>query len=288
MEGSRVGFVTATATRPGAANFIANIRTFHAIAVSGFHRHATYRQATVAAAATNSMFGLLRTYVLLAVVGAVGVAAGYDGPQLVTFVWVGQGLIGVVLFWGWGDLADRIRTGDVVTDLLRPIHPVTNYLAADLGRAAHAVLVRFLPPLVVGAILFDLYVPSRPLTYPLFAFSTLLAVVASFSCRYMVNASAFWLLDIRGVQLAWAVGSGVLSGLYFPLRFLPEWFATALWVATPFPSILQTPLDVAVERDPPAAQLGLVGLQVAWVVILLLLCRLVQRLAERRMVVQGG
>ena len=35
--------------------------------------------------------------------------------------------------WAWTDLADRIRTGDVVADLLRPVDPVTSYLATDLG-----------------------------------------------------------------------------------------------------------------------------------------------------------
>jgi ABC-type uncharacterized transport system permease subunit len=49
---------------------------------------------------------------------------------------VGLGLLSVVAFWGWNELADRIRSGDVAADLLRPVPPVTSYLAADLGRAA--------------------------------------------------------------------------------------------------------------------------------------------------------
>src|SRR5262249_32144070 len=160
---------------------------------------------------------------------------------LSTYVWVGQGLIGVIMFWGWTDLADRVRTGDIVTDLQRPIHPVTSYLAADLGRAAQALLSRFGVPVALGALFFGLYAPNRWLTSPLFAASVLLAVVTSFGCRYVVNAAAFWLLDIRGAQLAWSLVSGVLSGLYFPLRFLPGWLAAVLWLGTPFPSILQTP-----------------------------------------------
>lgn len=191
-----MGDITATVATPGAPGSTTHVRTFFAFAMSGFRRHATYRQATVAAAATNSVFGFLRTYVLLAVVGAAGVAAGYDGPRLATYVWVGQGLIGVVMFWGWADLADRIRTGDVVTDLLRPIHPVISYLATDLGRAGHALLSRFLLPVLIGALVFELYLPADLVTYPLFAVSTLLAVMVSFGSRYLVNASAFWLLDI--------------------------------------------------------------------------------------------
>lgn len=69
-----------------------------ALAVAGFRRYATYRQATVAAVVTNSVFGFLRLAVMLAVIDAGARAvAGYDAARLATFVWAGQGLIGVVL-----------------------------------------------------------------------------------------------------------------------------------------------------------------------------------------------
>jgi ABC-2 type transport system permease protein len=261
-----------------------------ALARSGFRRYATYRQATVAGLTTNVMFGFIRCYVLLAAAAgtASGVAAGYDRAQLATYVWVGQGMLAVVLLWGWTDLADRIRTGDVATDLLRPIHPVTLYLATDLGRAGYAVLTRFLPSVLVGAIVFDLYVPRRPGTWPLFVLSAVLGVVVCFGCRFLVNAMAYWLLDARGVLAAWLFASGLLTGLYFPLRFLPDPLAAALYLATPVPSIMQIPLDVLVERDPAATQAGLVAVQAAWAALVLVACRVVQRRAERRLVIQGG
>jgi ABC-2 type transport system permease protein len=264
--------------------------TFRAIARSGFRRWSTYRQATIAGAFTNVVFGFVRCYVLLAVAGATAGqrAGGYDAEQLATYVWTGQGLLSVVALWGWTDLADRIRTGDVAADLIRPVHPVVSYLAADLGRAGHAMLTRFVPPLIVGAIFFPLYQPQRWATVPLFALSIILAVVACFGCRFLVNASGYWSNDARGAIFFWTLSSGVLAGLYFPLRLLPDWLAVLLYVGTPFPSLLQTPSDVLVERDGPAVQAGLVGLQAAWCVVLLALCVLVQRRAERKLVVQGG
>ncbi|MEO3775580.1 ABC-2 family transporter protein [Micromonospora sp. B11E3] len=234
------------------------------------------------------MFGFLRCYVLLAVAGAAGVAGGYDREQLASFVWAGQGLLAVILLWGWTDLADRIRTGEVASDLLRPVHPVTSYLATDLGRAGWACVSRLVPPLLVGPIFFPVHLPARWSTVPLFVLSVLVAVVLCFGCRFLVNATAYWLDDARGPLILWALASGVLAGLYFPLRFLPDWLYLAVQLGTPFPSLFQTPLDVLVERDPTPVQLGLVGVQVCWAAAVLGLCRLVQRRAERRLVVQGG
>ncbi|MEV4541136.1 ABC transporter permease [Micromonospora echinaurantiaca] len=283
-----MGSLTATVAPPAGSNVILWFRTFRAIAGSGFRRYSTYRQAAVAGVVTNCVFGFLRCYVLLAAVGAAGTVAGYDRAQLATFVWTGQGLLAVILLWGWTDLADRIRTGEVAADLLRPVHPVTSYLAADLGRAGYAALARLLPPVLVGPLFFPVHLPQRWATWPLFVLSALVAVLLCFGCRYLVNATAYWLHDVRGPVILWTLVSGVLTGLYFPLRFLPEWLQLLLWLGTPFPSLLQTPLDVLVERDPTGTQLALVAVQLGWTVLVLATCRLVQRRAERRLVVQGG
>jgi ABC-2 type transport system permease protein len=228
--------------------------------------------------------------VLLAVAAGAGaaLAGGYDEDQLVTYVWVGQGLLSVVGIWSWNELNDRIRSGDIASDLLRPISPVTAFLAADLGRALHGMATRFVAPVTVGILVFGMTVPTRFQTVPLFTLSVVLAVIGSFGCRYLVNATAYWLHDARGPITFWTLGSGVLAGLYFPLRLLPDELAITLWVATPLPGLLQTPLDVLVERDPPALQAGLVALQAVWAVLLLALAHLVQRRAERKLVVQGG
>jgi ABC-2 type transport system permease protein len=264
-------------------------RAYLALAAAGFQRYATYRQAMVAAVVTNSVFGFLRFAVMLAVLAATaGTVAGYDQPRLATFVWAGQGLIGVVLLWAPPELAERIRSGDVVTDLLRPIDPLWQILAADLGRAGYAALTRFVGPVVVGALAFDLFAPSRRATYVLFVGSMLMATIVCFGCRYLVNAAAYWLLDVRGPQTAWTLASGLLGGLYFPLWFLPERMARALIVATPFPSIIQLPLDILVERGSLGQQLALLAVQAGWVLTILLLCRWAQNRGERKLVIQGG
>ena len=64
--------------------------------------------------------------------------------------------------------------------------------------------------------------------------------------------------------------------------------AVALIVGTPFPSIIQIPLDVLVERGSVAQQLALLGVQDGWVVAILALCRWVQACGERKLVIQGG
>jgi viologen exporter family transport system permease protein len=150
------------------------------------------------------------------------------------------------------------------------------------------VLTRFVVPVVVGALAFDLYAPRRSLTYAMFVCSMLLATIVCFACRYLVNASAYWLLDVRGPQTAWVLTSGIFGGLFFPVWFFPDAMAISLIVATPFPSVVQIPLDILVERSSPTVRLGLLAVQAGWVASLLALCRWAQRRGERKLVIQGG
>lgn len=254
------------------------------LVIAGFRRHSTYRQAALAGLTTNIVFGLLRAAVLVAVLDERPVVAGYDVAAAVTFVWLGQGLLSVVDLWSDRELATRIRTGDVVIDLGRPWDLQAALLATDLGRAGFAVLARLVPPMVVGALLFPIRWPERPATWAFFAAATVLAVVVGFGVRFLLNASAFWLLDARGVIAVWGVVGGVLSGLVIPLAWFPDGARTAL-AFTPAPSLFQTPIDVFLERGEPWRALA--G-QALWAVLLLAVGQVVLHRGSRRLVVQGG
>jgi viologen exporter family transport system permease protein len=251
---------------------------------AGFQRYATYRQAALAGLATNTVFGLLRASVLVAVLAERGTVAGYDVAAAVTYVWLGQGLLNVVNLWSDRELAGRVRTGDVVVDLGRPWDLQTALLATDLGRGGHAVLMRLLPPMAFGAVFFPFRWPEHATTWLLFAVSMLLGTVVSFGIRFLLNLSAFWLLDARGVLAVWGVVGGLLSGLILPLAWFPAW-AQAVLAWTPFPALFQMPIDVFLERGDP---IDVLARQLFWAAVLLLLGRAALARGTRRLVVQGG
>ena len=241
-------------------------------------------QAAVAGTITNTVFGLMRVSVLLAALSGRPGLAGYDPAAVVTYVWLGQGLLSVTLLWGNQDLADRVRSGDIAVDLSRPWNLQAARLAEDLGRAGYAMLGRFLPPMTIGILFFPFRWPRHGITWLLFALSVLLAVVASFSIRFLIDLTAFWLLDVRGIARLYGISAGVFSGLVVPLAFFPDWARTALWF-TPFPALMQSCIDVFIERGPA---LGLFAHQLASVLVLLTLGRFMLHHAERKLVVQGG
>jgi len=94
---------------------------------------------------TNACFGYLRAVVFVAVFQNQATIAGYDLHQTVTYSWLTQSLIMVVVMWGWWEVEETIRTGDVASDLAKPFSYLGFWLARDYGRALYFTLFRAVP-----------------------------------------------------------------------------------------------------------------------------------------------
>ncbi|MBA4860422.1 ABC-2 family transporter protein [Streptomyces sp. PSKA54] len=265
-------------------------RLYAAVAVSGFRRHATYRVATAAGVFTNTVFGFVLAYTYIALWDERPGLGGYDQAQALTYVWLCQGLHATVAAMGRGmevELIGRIRTGDIAVDLYRPADLQTWWLAGDVGRAVFHLLGRGFVPMAFGALLFDLAVPSDPLTWLAFLVAVALGVVVSFAIRYLVALSAFWLMDGAGAAQMAALTGIFFSGLLLPLNVFPGALGE-IARALPWSALLQMPADVFLGERTGVGLLETYAFQGAWAVALLAAGRLVQSAATRRVVVQGG
>jgi ABC-2 type transport system permease protein len=255
----------------------------------GYRRYAAYPAATAAGLFTNVFFGFLVAYVLLAVYDVRDEVGGYDAADAVTYVWLVQGLLSVVASFGptWFELSLRVRSGNVATDLQRPLDLQRLLLAQDVGRAAHMLLYRAIPPFLIGALVFDVVVPDNLGRWLAFAVSVCLAVVVSFAIRFLVNLMSFWLLDYRGPTMLAMVVSHLLSGLIIPLAFFPDPFGDIARVL-PFASMLMLPIDIFVGAVSGTEIAAVLALQSFWAVVLLAAGRAVLAGGTRKLVVQGG
>lgn len=264
------------------------LRTLGLLVRAGFRREATYTLAMLAGLVTNVVFGFIRSAILFAAIdSAGGQLAGYTSSSISAYVWLSQGLLGAIMVNGSSDISERIRTGDIAVDFTRPLDVQLSYYATDLGRAAYTLIPRGVPSVLVGALTVGLVLPSTALPYLLGMVSIVLAVSLSFLCRYVVNLSGFWLVETRGVRTFFQVASGFLCGLYVPVHIFPGWLAT-LAAATPFPSILQAPIDVISGRVIGPDAVRVLAVQLAWVAGIAALGQVVTQAGRRKLEVQGG
>jgi len=267
---------------------LSRLRVDWEVARRGYRRYAAYRAATAAGIFTNTVFGFLKGYILLAVLAYQPIVGGYDRADVLTFTWLTQALMMPVMMVAvWNDIALRIRSGDIATDLSRPLDPQRYYLAYDLGRATYQLVFRGVPPFVVGALVFDLRFPGGVTTWLAFLVSVALAVITSYAYRFLYNCAAFWTLDIRGIGLLALLLATVCSGFLVPLAFFPDWLESVVRLL-PFAAMIQVPIDVFLGDVSGLAVVGALGGQVFWAVVLVAAGRWAFARGAARLVVQGG
>lgn len=256
--------------------------------VAGIRQQATYRLAMVGGLIANATFGFLKTAILSAtVVAGGGMVGGYDGAMMATYVWVGQGMLGSLNLNGRLDLADRINTGDITTDFLRPLDVQTATIATEVGKAVYALLPRGVPSLLIGALFVGLGTPESPWSWVLGLVSLALGMVVSQTTVYVLTTAGFWLVELRGLQTMYMMLSGFLAGLFVPVTLFPDWLATIAH-ATPFPSMMQYPIDVFTEHSGMTGSMERVAAQCFWLALTWLAGGWLTRLGRQRLEVQGG
>lgn len=257
--------------------------------MAGFRQQSTYVVAAAAGVFTNAVFGFVKMAILLATLrGAGGAAGGYTPELMVSYIFLSQGMLAAIGAFG-PDLAlsERIRSGDIAIDFLRPLDVHGASLASVLGGALYSLLPRALPLVVVGAATGMMAWSTQPIAYALGAVSVLLAIVLGQSLLYCVQILGFWVVDTRGIRMFYVVVSSFLMGMFVPVGLFPHWLAT-ISQFTPFAWILMPPCDILSGRIDAGGALTAVGVQAMWTLAALALGHALTAAGRRRLEVQGG
>ena len=259
------------------------MRAYLALFGAGFQRQTTYRLAMAAGLVTNAFFGVVRTAVFFALYRERDQVAGMDVADALTYVWVLEGLFGVVWApWFW-ELAESIRSGEFVAELLRPGDPYLRLLAFDLGRTSSVLVLRTGPTVALAGLVLPLRLPDSPGGLALLAVSLVLTALVGFQFRFLFASAAFWTPDYRSLFMLVFPLLWLTAGFVIPVDFFPGPLRTLI-EASPLIPLLMAPVRVATGEAGAAAVAG----QLAWVVVLWLAGRLVLAAASRRLVVHGG
>ncbi len=262
------------------------MRLYYEIALRSFRRASTYRSSVVAGALTNAFFGALMSFVYQAIYANGGTMAGFTMRDAISYTWITQSLLSIGAGWINPDIMRTIRSGDVITDLSRPWHFYTYWLSRTLGENAFNLLIRGSFTYLVGVLYFNAYVPALP-QLAAFAVAISLAVLVLFAFSFIVNLSAFWLIDSTGVMLMANILLSFFSGFILPLAFFPAPLA-AIAAVLPFQAINSLPALVLLGKIGRDALGGALLLQMGWALALTLLALLALRAAMHKVVIQGG
>lgn len=263
------------------------MRLFIEITLASIRRQLTYRATIFAGLLTNYFFGIFRIVVLVALYGDRETVAGVSVDGGITYMVLIQATIAYLSMFSWFDLMQSVYTGEIVTDLLKPLSLYTSWMARDLGRAIVQFIFR-------GVLILLMYLPFYPVEFPDSAIQwAALAVVivlswwVSFSWRFLINLSAFWTPNAVGIGRFFFIISWFFSGFLMPLRYYPDW-VIRIAAYTPFPYMVNIVMDtfIGILNGPELA--AALAAQAAWALGLTFTGLAVMRLGVRRLVILGG
>ncbi|HTO52394.1 MAG TPA: ABC-2 family transporter protein [Myxococcota bacterium] len=265
-----------------------SLRPYLEFARLAFQRRATYRLANWTGVAVNFFFLLIHAQVLLGFFRARSDAAGWQPNEAVLYFAASESLLMVIgIFPDYRyNLAERVRTGEIVTDLLRPVTLYGRDLAERLGSALYYLLTR--APAVFGAgwLVYGLLPPLR-WELLLFPLSLALAIAVCGALFFLACSSAFWRESASGELSAVVFVNTFLGGVFVPLDFYPE---ALRWVADvlPFRATLYTPVAIVTGKlTGGALAFGLLH-QGVWAVALAGVCSALEARGLRRIAAHGG
>jgi ABC-2 type transport system permease protein len=215
------------------------------------------------------------------------VIAGYTHRDMRTYILLAYA-INALVGWRVGSaMMARIRTGEIVIDMIRPLNYRTTQLAMAAGNGVVEGAISFGIAIGLGLLFFDIRPPDGALAGALFALSVLLGFMTKVLVIFLITLLTFWTL--QGVGLMWAQQSviAILSGTLVPLALLPGWIRAVAEVL-PLRGIVATPVSIYLGGVGGIELAGLLALQAGWLAVLWWVTDKAWIRAFRAVEVQGG
>ncbi len=183
-------------------------------------------------------------------------------------------------------LEQRMSSGEIATDMLRPAAPRGILIARSWGEKFYF----FIPTMVIFAgaalVVGGIQLPASPGVFAAFVLSLCLGYLINLTFELVMATFAFWFVEVN--TLRWFVSFfTALSGTAVPLWLLPPWLQ-AICRALPFQAAAYVPMQIYLGGTNSAEILSAFGTQVLWIIGLFLLQEWLWQRGKRRIVVLGG
>jgi len=180
-------------------------------------------------------------------------------------------------------IGERVRTGEISIDLLRPVSLLFITLADSVGSWIFQVFSRAIPLIAAAWYFFDVKFPAG-LNAPFFL-SYFLSFLIFQGILFIMGVSSFFLTENFPIWLFNSASISLLSGAILPLKFLPE-IVQKFAIYTPYPYLFYVPTMKLINNSFPFAHALL--FQCVAIVITYGIGYYIYRRGIRMLHIQGG
>lgn len=250
-----------------------------------------YRAAAWAGVFTQAIWGVMMILMYCAFYENGSNRFPMDFQALSAYIWLQEALL--VLFMAWSfdnEIFESITSGSVAYELCRPCDIYSMWFVKNVAMRLARVSLRCVPILIVAAFLpapYGLTLPASPAAGVLFVISLAVGFLLAIAFVMLIYISAFYTISSTGIRILSASVVEFFSGALIPIPFYPEGLQRVLNLL-PFASMQNTPFLIYTGYLGIPEAMEAMGIQLAWLVILVLTGMALTKHALGRVVIQGG
>jgi len=249
-----------------------------------------YRSAALAGLSTQFFWGFLYAMVYQAFYSHANIDS-ISYTELMSYVWLNQAFFSLVCIrMKDGDILDTIRTGTVAYELCRPYDLYSWWYLKLLAKRYANVALRFVPVLVLAALLpypYNLNAPQSLISFIFFLITLLLGSFIIAGINIIIHSICFFTLQDKGITSIINTISELLGGLYVPLPLLPIIIIT-ISEYLPFRLIGDLPFRIYSGNITGPYIYKCIILQIIWIFLLYIIGKLIMKKALNKVCIQGG
>ena len=263
------------------------LRPYLAVSAARFRALLQYRAAAIAGFGTQLFWGLLRIAIFTAFYRSTNRPQPLPLADMVSYIWLSQAMFALAMWNVDTDVRGMIRSGTVAYEMLRPLDLYGLWFSRALAARIAPTLLRAIPMFLVAGLFFDLHAPPTigALLAWVLATCGAFALAAAFST--LLTITLLYTVSGDGISRLAPTVMYIFSGLLIPIPLMPTW-AQPVVNFLPFRAIMDTPFRLYTGNIPLSRLPATLLHQVAWMLVLIWLGRLLLRHATRRLIVQGG
>ncbi|MBA3239456.1 MAG: ABC-2 family transporter protein [Parachlamydiaceae bacterium] len=246
-----------------------------------------YRAAALAGLCTQLFWGLIKVMVLSAFYAESSRPQPMSLEQAITFIWLGQALIGLLPWTLDKEVEEQINTGNVAYELVRPLNLYWIWYFRSFAIRFVPTAMRFIPVFIVAGLSLGLDAPISMYAGIAFAVSLIFSVILASSITTFVMTSLLWTISGEGLKRLLPHTVVLLSGMVVPLPLFPEWIQPFLSIQ-PFRGVLDIPFRLYTGIIPANESLYYLAFQLIWSLLIIVAGKTLIARGINRLTIQGG
>ena len=213
--------------------------------------------------------------------------AGLSGDQAITYMLVGWTVRSFYKNPISRMIGERVKSGEIATDLIKPIDFFGLYFCQGFGRGLHRMVFISGPLALLVLISHKVPIPASPVTWVVFLLSALGGFLINYCMAYLSGIMAFFFEYNDGLDWIVDLLTKLLGGLMLPLSFFPDKIAAVLKFL-PFAGLYYQPAYIFLGKIAGIDAWHAVGFEFLWVLGLLAVGQFFLGMGRHKLLLQGG